>query len=418
MAPAPYALYATQSPWSGLSGVPAGFADGVDNNTTYSAGPGLALSNGQFAVDFTGPGSASTASRSDHDHWGQTWEGTDWGLTLKSNASASNTAALDGRSIDQGTGVIGQATSANASASLSVPTGVAGISLLSAGGFVNRTYGVYGQAAGEGGYGVYGMGTLTGTLGIADGANGHGVVGQATGGGTGVWGRGVNGMYGLSSVSNGTGIIGEANSGSLAFGMWGISSSGYAGYFSGKVNVTGMLTKGGGAFKIDHPLDPANKYLYHSFVESPDMKNIYDGVAVLDEQGQAVVTMPDWFEALNRDFRYQLTCVGGYAPVYIAQEIEKGAFIIAGGTPGLKVSWQVTGIRQDAWANANRVPVEQDKPPQEAGSYLYPAAYGLPELSGLDYWLAQGKFAEAAATEQAQQNSLDSQATGVIITQP
>ena len=92
------------------------------------------------------------------------------------------------------------------------------------------------------------------------------------------------------------------------------------------------------------------------------MKNIYDGVAVLDENGEATVTLPDWFEALNQDFRYQLTCIGGYAPVYVAGEISGNHFRIGGGRPALKVSWQVTGVRHDAYANEHRIPVEAEKP--------------------------------------------------------
>ncbi|HSD82284.1 MAG TPA: hypothetical protein VLG46_00395, partial [Anaerolineae bacterium] len=104
-------------------------------------------------------------------------------------------------------------------------------------------------------------------------------------------------------------------------------------------------------------------------------KNVYDGVVVLDRNGEALVRLPDWFEALNRDFRYQLTCVGGYAPVYIAEEVHGNTFKIAGGKPGLKVSWQITGIRQDAWANDHRIPVESDKPVSERGTYLYPEGH-------------------------------------------
>lgn len=48
--PTPYALYATSAPWSGLTGVPAGFGDGVDNDTTYSAGTGLTLTSSQFSL--------------------------------------------------------------------------------------------------------------------------------------------------------------------------------------------------------------------------------------------------------------------------------------------------------------------------------------------------------------------------------
>jgi hypothetical protein len=80
------------------------------------------------------------------------------------------------------------------------------------------------------------------------------------------------------------------------------------------MNVTGPVHKSGGGFKIDHPLAPTAMYLNHSFVESPDMKNIYAGVAVLDGKGQATAELPEWFEALNRDFRYEFTAVGGAAP--------------------------------------------------------------------------------------------------------
>jgi hypothetical protein len=134
-----------------------------------------------------------------------------------------------------------------------------------------------------------------------------------------------------------------------------------AAFFDGDVEVDGSIHKKGGGFKIDHPLDPENKYLLHSFVESPDMKNIYDGNVILDENGEAWVELPDWFEALNKDFRYQLTCIGGYAPVYIGEEISDNQFKIGGGQPGMKVSWQVTGIRHDTYAEQHPLQVEEDK---------------------------------------------------------
>ena len=148
----------------------------------------------------------------------------------------------------------------------------------------------------------------------------------------------------------------------------------------GSLVVTGTVSKGGGSFKIDHPLDPENRTLSHSFVESPDMMNIYNGNSVLDRRGEAVVTLPAYFEALNRDFRYHLTCIGGFAPVYIAQEIKGNRFKIAGGKPGMKISWQVTGVRQDAYANTHRIPVEEEKPASERGSYLHPDAFDKPSI--------------------------------------
>jgi hypothetical protein len=140
------------------------------------------------------------------------------------------------------------------------------------------------------------------------------------------------------------------------------------------LQVTGNLSKPQGTFKIDHPLDPANKFLYHSFVESPDMMNIYNGVVVLNKKGEAVVQLPDYFEALNQDFRYQLTSIGRFMPVYIAQKISGNRFKVAGGKPGMEVSWQVTGIRHDAYAEAHRIVVEEDKG-KERGTYLHPELF-------------------------------------------
>lgn len=154
------------------------------------------------------------------------------------------------------------------------------------------------------------------------------------------------------------------------------TGSSAAARFEGNVQVTGTLSKGAGSFQIDHPLAPTEKYLYHSFVESPDMKNVYDGVATLDRRGDAWVQLPDWFEALNRDFRYQLTALGAPAPgLYVAEEITGNRFRIAGGRAGQRVSWQVTGVRHDAYARAHRIPVEVDKPEAERGTYLHPELY-------------------------------------------
>jgi hypothetical protein len=280
--------------------------------------------------------------------------------------------------------------------------------------------GVYGTAAGPGtgvvgiafgtGYGVTGTGYVgvvaTGTLGgdffgdLTAGSNHYGVYAE---GDIGVYGSGTTyggkfyggpspsvGVYGNGFINGGS-FYADATANSFNMGVYGngdVGVGGYgatwAGYFYGSVNVLGTLVKAGGSFKIDHPLDPAHKYLSHSFVESPDMLNIYNGTAVLDAAGQAVVPLPAWFGALNRDYRYQLTPIGATTAVlYIAQEVADNQFTIAGGTPGLKVSWQVTGIRQDPWANDHRIPVEEDKPAGEQGAYLYPQGYGALEDRGI-----------------------------------
>jgi hypothetical protein len=206
-------------------------------------------------------------------------------------------------------------------------------------------------------------------------------------------GTGLGAAAGVSTIANRAAVSGYnyATTGNATYGGYFLSQSasgaavaafsnssgGTAGYFSGNVTVTGTLTKGGGSFKIDDPIDPANKYLSHSFVESPDMMNIYNGTVTLDAQGRAVVTMPNWFSALNRDFQYQLTAIGTPGPkLYIAEKMRGNTFRIAGGKKGQEVSWQVTGVRQDAWANAHRIPTEEAKPIDEHGKYLHPELYG------------------------------------------
>ena len=178
---------------------------------------------------------------------------------------------------------------------------------------------------------------------------------------------------------NGSTISATVNSAAGRAGQF-INSApgGQAAQFIGNVDVSGTLSKGGGSFKIDHPLDPANKYLLHSFVESPDMMNIYNGNVVTDAQGRATIELPEWFETLNRDFRYQLTVIGEFAQAVVSKKVEQNRFEIRTSSPKVEVSWQVTGIRQDAWAERNRIPVELDKSGDERGKFLHPEAHGQP----------------------------------------
>jgi hypothetical protein len=147
---------------------------------------------------------------------------------------------------------------------------------------------------------------------------------------------------------------------------------------NGNVAIAGNLSKGSGTFKIDHPQDPENKYLYHSFVESPDMMNVYNGNITTDVDGNATVKLPAYFESLNKDFRYQLTVIGAFAQAIVASEVNENKFVIKTDKPNIKVSWQVTGIRKDPYAEQNRVVPEMEKPAKEKGKYLHPEAYGLP----------------------------------------
>ncbi len=208
-------------------------------------------------------------------------------------------------------------------------------------------------------------------------------------------------MLGNSVSSDGVRGVAEG----AGSGVYGAShGGGYAGYFNGPVtangdisavNLTlgGNINKGGSCnFKIDHPVNPANKYLYHCAVESPDMKNIYDGVVTLDTAGEAMVELPMWFEPLNQDFRYQLTPIGGPGPnLYVADKIRDSRFRIAGGQPGMEVSWQVTGIRHDVYAEAHRSPVERDKAEAERGFYLHPELFGEPPEKSIE-WSRQDRL--------------------------
>jgi hypothetical protein len=148
---------------------------------------------------------------------------------------------------------------------------------------------------------------------------------------------------------------------------------------SGNLYVTGTVNGSAKNFRIDHPLDPARKYLQHASVESPDMLNVYSGNVVTDAAGLALVRLPGYFQALNRDFRYQLTPIGQFAQAIVAREIARNRFTIRTDKPGVKVSWQVTGVRKDAWANAHRTQVELRKPAREQGRYLHPELYGKPK---------------------------------------
>ena len=84
------------------------------------------------------------------------------------------------------------------------------------------------------------------------------------------------------------------------------------------------------------------------------------GTVALDERGEAEVQLPDWFATVEREFRYQLTCIGGHSPVFVAEEVASGRFRIAGGAPGIKVSWNLTSVRRDA--SSRKRPIDEGAP--------------------------------------------------------
>ena len=291
---------------------------------------------------------------------------TSTGVTANGGPSGAGVRGRGGNSSFGGPGVVGTGGTSN---NFPGGTGVGGTG---------------GESdTGQGGAGVIGNGGLSDT-----GEGGTGVSGQ---GARGVGGNGGRGVRALGGSSGGPGTRGgTAIEAVKGFGVNGGSdglAANFLGNFQviGNTHVTGTLSKGGGSFRIDHPLDPDNKYLSHSFVESPDMMNIYNGNITTDSNGLAIIELPDYFGSLNRDFRYQLTVVGQFAQAIVAEEVKENRFTIQTSAPGVKVSWQVTGIRQDAWANKNRIKVEEDKSELERGHYLHPEALGKAEERGVEW---------------------------------
>jgi hypothetical protein len=324
-----------------------GSTGAVGIGTTAPAGQLNVVSASQIAIkgDYTGSGSSAGVRGSTTSHAANASAIS--GVLASTGTPGAGSAAVLGTVTvkkDTGVGVLGHHEGTGA-----------GVQGLSASGTTEQIHpgGGFDKAGGEfcGPIGVIGAAST-------DSETGYGVVGIAENtGGAGVYAVAGGGATALITQGDAL-FLGDAD-------------------VDGDLAVDGTLTKAGGSFKIDHPLAPAEKYLSHSFVESPDMKNIYDGTATLDDAGSATVTMPAWFEPLNRDFRYQLTALDSPAPnLHVSRRISDAAFTVGGGSAGQEVSWQVTGIRQDAWANANRIPVESDKPANLRNTYIHPELFG------------------------------------------
>ena len=280
------------------------------------------------------------------------------GILKATNTDISGTG-IEGYGGSSGIGVVGQG-------GIGYQTGTSGTGVVGIGGDSVEGNGL---VAGAGVIAMGGRGDVVNGYGLL--AFGGGAVGGSGTDRTGGIGARVAGGEGKgTNRRGGTGLYAEGG-----FGFGG-ATRGFAGFFSGDVQVLGVLTKLGGSFKIDHPLDPENKYLSHSFVESPDMMNVYNGNITTDDNGLAVVELPAYFESLNRDFRYQLTVIGQFAQAIVAEKVKNNRFTVKTSSPGVEVSWQVTGIRQDAWANKNRIQVEELKSETERGFYLHPESFG------------------------------------------
>ena len=333
--------------------------------------------------------SSSTNHRTQTGVWGigrgskaSNSSGGGWHIGVRGQASASSTFV---------TGLVGEAFSTSTSSS-AVARGVDGYSGSSS---VQFSQGMFGasRSASSTGYnaGVVGLSDnhTNENVGLLAFVPGVGklncgvqswVYGAATGG------KRNEALYGYAEGADtnmGVRVL-VSNANKVNYGVYSEANAGtsWAGYFlgnvvvSGNLSVTGSISKGSGTFKIDYPLDPENKTLTHSFVESPDMMNIYNGNAVTDANGYATVKLPVYFEAVNMDFRYQLTPVGQFAQAIISEKVKGNQFVIQTDKPNVEVSWQVTGVRNDPYAQQNRVVPLEDKSANEKGFYLHPEVYG------------------------------------------
>ncbi len=252
---------------------------------------------------------------------------------------------------------------------------------------------------------------VAGSFGAAEGVSSQGGMSDSGTGGAGISGAGGNAPGDGGAGGTGGGFLGgrggaTGGTGVVAIGGTGVSGTGgvglvvragggntmvtpraLAGHFmGGDVNIDGgTLRANRKLFHIDHPLDPENKYLNHASIESSEVLNIYSGNITTDESGDAIVTLPGWFEALNKDCRYQLTVIGTFAQAIVAEKIKGNRFVIKTNAPNVEVSWQITGVRSDPATLNHPLVVEEDKPERERGYYLNPEAYDQPEEKNVNW---------------------------------
>lgn len=470
----------TSLAWSSLTGVPAGFADGIDNDTTYTAGSGLSLLGNQFRV--SGPISIDTTSlygvHVDHQNnsigaaglkveYSGVSEGsnyaiygftdavhgigvradsrattgfgggiaanclspTGFGIFAENEANTGGGYGIVGESAGPtGTGIQGEARATGGSAN----TGVSGIARGGAGQGVygeaantqNYTnYGVYGIARGAAGKGVYGesfgtsataygvLGVSLGSsqsIGVAGSGNKYGVYGAATSG-YGIYGYGGAGsdggghflsiadvgravfaevthasgvtiaVEGVADSSAGRGVQGDSDAVSgTPYGVFGDTDGfGFAVYASGNTGSSGTKS-----FRIDHPHDPFNKFLLHYCSEGPEPMNQYSGTATTGADGYAWVQLPDYFEEINRDFRYQLTVVDDsdsedFVQAKVSKRIRGNRFQIRTSHPNTEVCWEVKAVRNDAYVRHYPPQSVMDKPEGERGFFEHPEIHGF-----------------------------------------
>ncbi|MBS1714481.1 MAG: hypothetical protein JST30_09115 [Armatimonadetes bacterium] len=281
-------------------------------------------------------------------------------LGLASNASGTNYGGHFTAAGSFGRGVYGAATDAT-----------------------GQNYGGYFQSFSTDGDGVRGIASASG------GAQNGGVFLAQSAGGFGAIAIGEEvGLTGEAEASDGAGVVGSASSSSTTtthYGVRGVISAGSNGW--GVYSTGPMGASGTKSFRIDHPFDPANKYLLHFSTESPTPQNFYVGNTRTDASGRAWVTLPDYFAAINTNFKYQLTVIGDdesedFVQVKVAKKIQGNRFLIMTSRPKTEVSWRVDADRNDAWVQAHPSKDVVEKLGREKGTFQHPEFFGFgPERS-------------------------------------
>lgn len=408
-----------------------GYFDSVSPAGTGVAGFSNAASGSSYGVfgqamspDGAGVfGSAEAASGFPSGVYGRASSATGRGVYgLAAAFSGANHGGYFESRSTSGTGVTaiasaGSGTTVGLSASSASPSGAAVTAHVTS--TTGQTYGVYARTVsadgiGVFGYGANGTGRSYGVYGRNDSTSGRAVYG-GSGATTGFTyggefyaasnrGIGVSGYVDPSGIGQTYGVWGESTSDSTGYGVYGKASSpvdfnygvvgdvsapnGWAVYANGRFTASGTKS-----FRIDHPEDPEHKYLLHYCAEGPEPQNVYNGVVVLDERGEAEVTLPRYFAMINASPRYSLTALGAPMPMlHVAEEIREAAiaageaaepgveppvctFRIGGGAAGARVSWEVKAVRNDRFVRDRGAPVEMSKPPAEVGTFQHPELY-------------------------------------------
>lgn len=324
-----------------------------------------------------------------------TWQSPVVPSPLDLQASTNNWVfgAQNSSQLDNAIGVLGVMTSTAAGSSSAA---VRGQNKSTSGSGI----GVWGSQDGSG-WGVYGS--------SASGMAVRGLVTDTSGDNVGVWGqspsntgRGVVGYVTSTTAGTSYGVIGQTD-GQGGYGVYGLANSsfflgqryGVYGYHVGGTVSTayGVFANGGlGAsgtksFRIDHPTDPLNKYLLHYSSESPEPQNFYSGVVITDAAGYAWVELPEYFESINKDFKYQLTAVNEaddvFVQVMVTKKIVANRFQVRASKGGAEVSWRIEATRNDAYCRRHPSPTVVDKIDDEKGKYQRPELYDAPASMGV-----------------------------------